>query len=117
MVDKETLLERIRTSRRQLERYLFYFEKDKEGGFVASKRPKFGEEEMAQPGVAGDWTVCDLLAHLIDREERLLPWLGAAGENKTPDTQQGFSVIMGAGQQFAGLSVELPTGGGQVCQP
>ncbi|MGD8586077.1 MAG: ClbS/DfsB family four-helix bundle protein, partial [Chloroflexota bacterium] len=87
MVDKETLLERIRTSRRQLERYLFYFEKDEEGGFVASKRPKFGEEEMAQPGVAGDWTVCDLLAHLIDREERLLPWLGAAGENKTPDTQ------------------------------
>jgi hypothetical protein len=86
-VDKETLLDRIRTSRRQLERYLFYFEKDEEGVFSASKRPKFGEEEMVQPGLAGDWSVRDLLAHLIDREERLLPWLVAAREGKTPEAR------------------------------
>lgn len=84
-MDKDTLLERIQTSRRQLERYIFYFEKDDQGTFRATNRPKFGAEEMVQPGLAGDWSVHDLLTHLIDREERLLPWLEAAREGKTPD--------------------------------
>jgi hypothetical protein len=86
-VDKESLLDRIQTSRRQLARYLFYFEKDEEGAFVASQRTKFSEEEMVQPGVAGDRSMRDLLAHLIDREKRLLPWLQAAAGDKTPGLQ------------------------------
>jgi hypothetical protein len=69
---KDKLLEDILAKHRQLERYLFYFEKDRNGIFVATDKPKFSMEEMIQPGVVGDWSLKDLLAHLIDWEQRFI---------------------------------------------
>jgi hypothetical protein len=79
---KDELIEIIRVSHRQLERYLFYFEKKNDGVFVASDRPKFGIEEMLQGGVFGAWSLKDLLSHLIDWEQRFLKWFQAGPEGE-----------------------------------
>ena len=54
VADKDRLIENILVKRRQLKRYLFYFEKDEDGVFVASDRTKFGRQEMSQPGFVGE---------------------------------------------------------------
>lgn len=77
MTSKAEFLDNIQTKHRQLERYLFYFEKDSDGVFVASSRPKFSREEMLQPGVADEWSLKDVLTHLIDRERRFVSWYEA----------------------------------------
>jgi hypothetical protein len=76
-MNREELLERIRIKHRQLERYVFYFEKNSGGVFVASDRPKFEIEEMLQAGVLADWSLKDLLSHLTDWERRFLRWYQA----------------------------------------
>lgn len=81
---KDELLETIRVAHRQLERYLFTFEKDSKGVFRASDRPRFGPAEMLQPGVVGDWSLKDLLVHVIDWEQRLLRWCRAGREEQAP---------------------------------
>jgi hypothetical protein len=44
---KGELLEKIEIAYRQLERYIFFYQRDEDGqGFSASERPKFGREEM-----------------------------------------------------------------------
>ncbi len=46
------------------------------------------DAEMEMPGVCGDWSVKDILAHLVDWEQRCLGWYqdGLRGEvPKTPD--------------------------------
>jgi hypothetical protein len=84
-MSKDELIETIRVKHRQLERYLFYFEKNSSGVFVASDRPKFGREEMLQPGVVGDWSLKDLLAHLIDWERRFVHWYQAGRDGEAPE--------------------------------
>ncbi|MGD2158416.1 MAG: ClbS/DfsB family four-helix bundle protein [Anaerolineales bacterium] len=81
---KDELVETIQVKHRQLERYLFYFEKNSDGVFVASDRPKFGTEEMLQPGAFSDWSLKDLLSHIIDWERRFLLWYHAGLEDQTP---------------------------------
>lgn len=82
-MDKAELVGRIQSSHRQLERYIFIFEKGEADGFAASGRAKFGKEEMLQPGVVGEWSLKDLLAHLIDWERRCMDWC-RAGPGETP---------------------------------
>jgi hypothetical protein len=84
-MSKDELIETIRVKRRQLERYLFYFEKNSDGVFVAGDRPKFGGEEMLQPGVVEDWSLKDVLAHLIDWERRFVRWYQAGWNGEAPD--------------------------------
>lgn len=66
---KAELLKRIETSHRQLERYIFYYKKDKAGGFSASDRAKFSRDEMLESGVYGEWSLKDLLANIIRWEK------------------------------------------------
>ena len=51
---EEELLRQIKTDRRQLERYLFYFNKGESGDFVPRTRLKFTKRELQQPGVVND---------------------------------------------------------------
>ncbi len=83
-MNKKELLEEIRTGRRQLERYLFYFEKGEDGAFIASDRLKFGVDELLLPGVIGDWSLRDLLCHIIDWERRFLSWYETGRQWKMP---------------------------------
>ncbi len=80
-MNKDELIETIEVKHRQLARYLFYFEKDSGGVFVASDRFKFGHREALQPGVFMDWSLKDVLVHLIDWEQRFQDWYadGLAG--------------------------------------
>jgi hypothetical protein len=84
LMRKDDLIETIHVSHRQLERYLFYFEKDKDGVFVASDRPKFGIDEMLQTGVFEEWSLKDLLCHLVDWEQCFLRWYQAGLEDGVP---------------------------------
>jgi hypothetical protein len=59
---KEELLLRITTDRRELERYLFCFEKDDQGDFVPSHRLKLSAKIMRQSGVVNDYSVKEILA-------------------------------------------------------
>jgi hypothetical protein len=83
-MQKDELLDTIRVAHRQLERYIFRFEKDRQGAFVASDRPKVGHDEMLQPGVVGNWSLKDLLGHVIDWEQRLLRWMQAGPAGQVP---------------------------------
>lgn len=60
-MNKGGLLQQINTDRRQLERYLFYFEKNDNGEFVPRKRIKFSHEEMLQPGGVAELSVKDIV--------------------------------------------------------
>lgn len=81
---KGELLARIQTERRQLERYLFYFERDRSGTFVPGSNLKFSREEMAQSGAAGEWSVKDVLAHVAECERVFLGWRRAGKRGKAP---------------------------------
>jgi hypothetical protein len=85
-MNKNELLKKIQDSHRQLERYLFYFEKNKEGVFVAGSNPKFNSEEMLRPGVVGNWSLKDVLVCLIDWEQHFLAWYQTGLRGEIPET-------------------------------
>ncbi len=41
-------------------------------------------EQMTQPGVLGEWSVKDVLAHLIEWEQMVLGWYASGIKGKTP---------------------------------
>lgn len=88
-MNKDELLQQINTDRRQLERYLFYFEKDDNGEFVPSKRIKFSHEEILQPGAVADLSVNDIVTLLSGWESNL--WSGTTtsglGRNSSSSLQ------------------------------
>lgn len=43
-------------------------------------------EQMTQTGVVGEWSVKDMLAHLIDWEQRFIGWYRAGVRGETPET-------------------------------
>lgn len=67
---KAALVEDIRAQRRRLEKNLALF----------------STEEMAQPGAIGEWSVKDVLAHLMDWEQRFIGWYKAGQRGETPET-------------------------------
>jgi hypothetical protein len=65
---KLQLLKDIQTERRRLEKSLSTLSND----------------EMTQPGIVGEWSVKDILAHLVAWEEFLLDWYQAGIQNRIP---------------------------------
>jgi len=45
---------------------------------------RLSPEEMAQPGALGEWSVKDVLAHLIEWEQMVLGWIETGLGGKTP---------------------------------
>jgi len=41
-------------------------------------------EQMSEPGILGDWSVKDVLAHLYEWEQMVLGWLDASQRDETP---------------------------------
>jgi hypothetical protein len=75
-LDRETILSRIRTKRRRLEQNL----------------AEVPQGQMETPGVVGDWSVKDVVAHLVDWEERFLGWYKAGRRGEVPEVPApGFS--------------------------
>jgi hypothetical protein len=71
---KDKLLQQIRIDRRQLERYLFYFEKDEQGAFVPSSRLKFSLEKFQQIGATAELSVKDIISLLSGWESYFVEW-------------------------------------------
>lgn len=41
-------------------------------------------EQMTEPGIVGDWSVKDVLAHLYEWEQMVLRWIAASERGETP---------------------------------
>lgn len=67
---KKELLESIRTTRASLEK----------------KFSQLTPGQMVWPGSMGDWSVKDILAHLVDWEQRLIEWYQAGKKGEIPKT-------------------------------
>jgi hypothetical protein len=67
---KEELLESIRTTRELLEK----------------KFARLTPEQMVWPGSMGNWSVKDILAHLVDWEQRFIGWYRAGLRGEVPET-------------------------------
>jgi hypothetical protein len=67
-LNREVILDRIRTERRRLEENL----------------AQMPAGEMETPGVVGEWSVKDVLAHLVDWERRFLGWYEAGRRGERP---------------------------------
>jgi hypothetical protein len=69
---KKELLDSIRTTREQLEK----------------KFSKLTPNQMVFPGSMGDWSVKDILAHLVDWEQRFIGWYKAGLRGEVPATPE-----------------------------
>lgn len=43
-----------------------------------------GRDQMLQPNLQGKWSVKDIIAHVVDWEERMVRWLGETLRGETP---------------------------------
>ncbi|MFW9846493.1 MAG: ClbS/DfsB family four-helix bundle protein [Candidatus Thorarchaeota archaeon] len=68
--DKERIIESIQTERRRLEKNL----------------ASLSDTDMLEPGVIGEWSVKDIMAHLFDWEQRFLGWYEAGLRGEVPET-------------------------------
>ena len=104
MRNKIRLLQRIHSSRRKLERCIFYFQRGAEGKLEISVRLKYSEEEMTAPGVVGNWSLKDILGNISACEQRFIqacqPPIG---------TDRGASLmVMGMQSYLPGLFGSVP---------
>lgn len=65
---KAELLDAIRAGRKQLEAAL----------------AQLNESQMTQPGVESNWSVKDVLAHIVAWEQRMVLWVGQALRGEVP---------------------------------
>ncbi len=58
------------------------------------------EEQMHQPGVVGEWTIKDVLAHITAWQTRLITALFKAEKGFTPDTTEGGQTVDQLNEKF-----------------
>ena len=73
---KKELLESIQSTRASLEK----------------KFSKLTPGQMVWPGSMGEWSVKDILAHLVDWEQRFIEWYQAGKKREIPKTPARFLI-------------------------
>jgi len=68
-ISKAELLERIHSHRKDLEDSL----------------ARLSDEQLVQPGVQGEWSVKDILAHITIWEQRMIRWVGETLRGQIPE--------------------------------
>jgi len=58
------------------------------------------EEQMHQPGVVGEWTIKDILAHITAWQTRLITALFKVEKGFTPDTTEGGKTVDQMNEKF-----------------
>ena len=58
---------------------------EKERGALETLLETLPDEQMTDPGVVGDWSVKDVLAHLVEWEQMVLGWHRAGLRGETPE--------------------------------
>ena len=94
-VCKADLLTNIRTERQLLEECL----------------AGLAEHQIIQPGVVGDWSVKDILAHFVAWEQRMIGWVGEYLGDGTPDVPQNWDDIHQLNAQSYQESRDRPLAG------
>jgi hypothetical protein len=77
MVSREELLEKIKSSRKQLEDLM----------------TKIPEEDFLRPVFDGGWTLKDMLSHIVSWEQKMITWIGEAAEGKLPEMPNGDAAV------------------------
>jgi len=49
-------------------------------------------QQMLQPGVIGEWSVKDILAHIVVHEQRMIDWIGKKLNGESLDGPQPYSM-------------------------
>jgi len=75
-ITKPELLAEIRAERKLLE----------------DTRARLGEGQMLAPGVDGEWSVKDILAHIVAWEQRMIRWIGSHLRGEPPDVPLPWDV-------------------------
>src|SRR5512137_1578538 len=58
------------------------------------------EEQMHQPGVVGEWSIKDILAHITAWQTRLITTLFKVEKGFTPDTTEGGTPVDQLNEKF-----------------
>jgi len=66
------------------------------------------EEQMHQPGVVGEWTIKDILAHITAWQTRLITAMFKAEKGFTPDTTEGGKTVDQMNEKFYREMKERP---------
>jgi hypothetical protein len=53
---------------------------------------EFTEEQLLQPGVVGEWSIKDILAHIVVHEERMIQWVTEMLLGHPPETSQPYGM-------------------------
>jgi hypothetical protein len=53
---------------------------------------EFSEEQLLQPGVVGEWSIKDLLSHIMVHEERMIQWVTEMLLGHLPETSQPYNM-------------------------
>jgi len=63
-----------------------------EKGYELFESPlsELSENQKMQPGVCGDWSVKDIVAHITVHEQRMLKWMGEKIRGGTPEEYQPY---------------------------
>jgi len=82
-----------------------------ERGKLEKKISKLTAEELVFPASMGDWSVKDILAHLVDWEQRCIGWyeMGKRGETPvTPEPGYKWSQLAALNQKYYQLHKDQP---------
>lgn len=75
-MNKVRLLERIRSGRELFKALI----------------AELSDEQLTQPGINGDWSVKDILAHIVVHEQRMLDWMAQRMHGETPISFQPYAM-------------------------
>ena len=73
------------------------------------KLAKLTPEQLVWPGSMNDWSVKDILGHLIDWEQRFISWYEAGLRGATPETPGHYSPTGRGGYCANAASNEFPS--------
>ena len=79
---------------------------EKERGALETLLETLPDEQMTDPGVVGDWSVKDVLAHLVEWEQMVLGWhaTGLRGDRPLDEVLEQFGT---SHQEILGVIQEL----------
>lgn len=71
-----------------------------ERGLLEAALSEVDVEQMTQPGVEGDWSVKDIVAHIVAWEQRMIGWVAAALRDEVPEVPRTWDVVHRLNEQI-----------------
>lgn len=71
-----------------------------ERGLLEATLSEVDVEQMEQPGVEGDWSVKDVVAHIVAWEQRMVGWVAAALRGEVPEVPRTWDDVHRVNEQI-----------------